>query len=215
MKGIGLWIRRGFGLLALGLGAAGLVGLGSTLVEAIAAGASLIALLPMAGVALVFILPLLVLGRRGLLAVPTSPPAAPAAAGSAVGVAAGRGWLGVALGLVLVVGLIFGGRYWFQSANRDLIELTRAREVDLPAVRPAVLKFRAEQGRYPAQLAELVPGYLPRLPESLANREGMEPVLRIGYWAEGDTARASFHRHRGPDSRADYDFVSGRLTHDE
>jgi hypothetical protein len=210
MKGIGLWIRRGFGLLALGLGAAGLVGLGSTLVEAIAAGASLIALLPMAGIALVFILPLLVLGRRGLLAAPALPTAEPQVAR-----AAGRGWLGVALGLVLAVGLIVGGRYWFQSANRDLIELTRAREVDLPAVRPAVLKFRAEQGRFPAQLAELVPGYLPRLPESLVNREGMEPVLRLGYWADRDTARARFHRHRGPDSRADYDFVSGRLAHDE
>jgi membrane protein implicated in regulation of membrane protease activity len=62
MKTIGLWMRRGFGLLALGLGAAGLFGLGSTLVDAIAAGASLLALLPMIGIALGFILPLLVLG---------------------------------------------------------------------------------------------------------------------------------------------------------
>jgi hypothetical protein len=210
MKTIGLWMRRGFGLLALGLGAAGLFGLGSTLVDAIAAGASLLALLPMIGIALGFILPLLVLARRWLCAAPASSPAQPAVAGSA-----GRGWLGVTLALLLAMGLILGGRYWFQSANRDLIELTQAREVDLPAVRPAVLKFRAEQGRYPAQLAELVPGYLPRLPESLVNREGMEPVLRLGYAADRDSARARFHRHRGPDSRADYDFVSGRLTHDE
>ncbi len=210
MDHIGLWIRRGFGMLALGLGAAGLFGLGSTLVDAVAAGASLIALLPTAGIALGFILPLLVLARRWLLAAPAVPPVESRVAGSA-----GRGSLGVALGLVLVVGLIVGGRYWFQNANRDLIELTKAREVDLPAVRPAVLKFRAEQGRYPAQLAELVPNYLPRLPGSLINREDMEPVLRLGYSADLNSARARFYGHRGPDSRADYDFVSGRLTHDE
>jgi hypothetical protein len=124
-------------------------------------------------------------------------------------------WLGLLLVLVLVAMVILGGRYWFQSANRDLIELTAAREVDLAAVRPAVLKFRAERGRYPAQLAELVPDHLPRLPESLINREGMESVLKLGYWADDESARARFHRHRGPDSRAEYDFVTGTLHHDE
>lgn len=78
-----------------------------------------------------------------------------------------------------------------------------------------MLKFRAERGRFPAQLADLVPDYLPRLPESLINREGMEPILRLGYWTDGEVARARFHRHRGPDSSAEYDFVKGMMTYDK
>ncbi len=209
MKALGLWLRRGFGLLALGFGAAGLFGLGSTLIDAIRGGSSLLMLLPMAGIAMGFILPMLVVGRRLLNSSPVSPPTEPAAAPD------GSGWWGGLLVLALVAGLVVGGGYWFQSANRDLIDLTKAREADLAAVRPAVLKFRAERGRYPAQLADLVPDYLPRLPESLINREGMDPVLKLGYWADSEVARARFHRHRGPDSRADYDFVTGTLQHDE
>ena len=46
MSAFGLWLRRSFGLLALGFGAAGLFGLGSTLLDAIRGGASMLALLP-------------------------------------------------------------------------------------------------------------------------------------------------------------------------
>ena len=209
MKLLGLWLRRGFGLLALGFGAAGLVGLGGTLVEAIRGGASLLALLPMVGIAMIFILPLLVVGRRWLLSAPMSP------SGESAATADKAGWRGGLLVLALVAGRVVGAGYWFQSANRDLIELTKAREADLVAVRPAVLKFRAERGRYPAQLVDLVPDYLPRLPESLINREGMESVLKLGYWADSEVARARFHRHRGPDSSAEYDFVKGTMTYDQ
>ncbi len=209
MKLLGLWLRRGFGLLALGFGAAGLVGLGGTLVEAIRGGTSLLALLPMVGIAMIFILPLLVVGRRWLQSAPMSPSAESAATVDKAG------WRGGLLVLALVAGLVVGAGYWFQSANRDLIELTEAREADLVAVRPAVLKFRAERGRYPAQLVDLVPDYLPRLPESLVNREGMESVLKLGYWADSEVARARFHRHRGPDSSAEYDFVKGTMTYDQ
>jgi hypothetical protein len=208
MNAFGLWLRRGFGLLALGFGAAGLFGLGKTLVDAIRGGASLLMLLPMVGIAMVFIVPMLVVGRRLLVSVAPEPSPEPAAAGRA-------GWWGGLLVLALGAGLVVGAGYWFKSANRDLIELSRAREVDLPAIRPALLKFRAERGRYPAHLADLVPGYLPRLPESLINREDMEPVLRLGYRADGETAQARYHRHRGPDSSAEYDFVTGRLHHDQ
>ncbi len=210
METFKFWLRRGFGLLALGFGMIGLFGLGSTLVGAIRGGASILALLPMVGIAMVFILPLMVVGWRWLRSAPVSLSPEPAAS-----TPARVGWIGVLLVLVLVAGVIFGGRYWFQSANRDLIELTKARETDLAAVRPALLKFRAERGRYPAQLADLVPDYLPRLPESLINREGREPILKLGYWADSEVARASFHRHRGPDSSAEYDFVKGTLTYDQ
>ena len=211
MSAFGLWLRRGFGLLAFGFGAAGLFGLGSTLVDAIRGGANLLMMLPMVGIAMVFILPLLLVGWRGLRSVQPLASIGPAAAGRTDS----AGWQGGLLVFALVAGLVVGGGYWFKSANRDLIDLARAREVDLAAVRPAVLKFRAERGRYPAQLADLVPDYLPRLPESLVNREGMESVFKLGYWADSEVSRARFHRHRGPDSSAEYDFVKGTLTYDQ
>ncbi len=205
MKALGLWLRRGFGLLALGFAVVGLFGLGSALVGAIGDGAGFLVLVPMVVVAMVFILPMLVLGLRWLRDVPVPAPAAPKKSS----------WIGLLLVLVLGAMVILGGRYWFQTANRDLIELTKSREADLATVRPAVLKFRAERGRYPAQLADLVPDYLPRLPESLINREGMDSVLKLGYWADSEVARARFHRHRGPDSSAEYDFVKGTMTYDQ
>lgn len=107
MSAFGFWLRRGFGLLALGFGATGLFGLGRTLLDAIRGGASMLALLPMLGIAMVFILPMLLVGWRWLKSGPVSLSTEPS-------VAADRaGWRGGLLVLALVAGLVVGGGYWF------------------------------------------------------------------------------------------------------
>lgn len=75
--------------------------------------------------------------------------------------------------------------------------------------------YRAERGRYPSRLEDLVPGYLPQLPTSLVNRAEAESMAQLSYHADQDGAWASFNRHRGPDSRVEYDFANGGLRYNE
>jgi len=203
------WLRRAFGVAALALAAALVVGIGGTALQALREGERMLALLPMLGVSLVFVLPLLLLARR-CLQVRAEPPAAAASRAPAAG-----SWKKGALVLLALVALVLGARQWFLVANEDLIALHSARLGDLAAIRPAVQRYRAEQGRYPPRLENLVPGYLPQLPASLVNRAESESVTRLSYHADRAGARAAFNRHRGPDSRVEYDFASGAVKYND
>jgi hypothetical protein len=207
-----LWLRRALGVAALALAAALLVGVSGTGLQSLREGASVLMLLPMLGIALTFILPLLLVAYRCLQvrvdeqAKPAKPANRTPSAGN---------WKPGMLLLLVVVALVMGARQWFLGANEDLFALHSARLSDLAAIRPAVQRYRTEQGRYPPRLVDLVPGYLPQLPASLVNRPEAESVTQLSYHADRDGAWASFNRHRGPDSRVEYDFANGALKYNE
>ena len=204
-----LGLRRALGLAALALAAALVVGIGGSWLQALREGTRVVELLPMLGVALWLILPLLLLGYR-CLQVRVDERAEPVSQKPATG-----NWKQGVLLLVVVVALVMGARQWFLGANEDLIALHSARLSDLSAIRPAVQRYRAEQGRYPSRLEDLVPGYLPQLPTSLVNRPEAESMTQLSYHADRDGAWVSFNRHRGPDSRVEYDFANGALKYNE
>lgn len=80
-------------------------------------------------------------------------------------------------GLIVATG-VFGALYLDRHRGAAMAR----RNQDL--IIPAVYRFHAEQGRYPATLDELVPRYLPsRLPAGPSL-----PAYRIRYWPWNDSA---------------------------
>lgn len=104
-------------------------------------------------------------------------------------------------------------------APSELSRLAAERERLLPTVRPALDDYRASNGCYPADLAELVPRYLPEIPWALdPGREWALPAARIRYrvWRDDGTcgARFSWARCRMPDCGSSYDVERGEFFHD-
>lgn len=204
------------GAIALLLGAALLLAGAGGMLWALIGGEPLARAFALVG--LMCSVPLLVGGfrllRRSLRpeaegAVDTSPAARESPSGGALS------WRSALAIVAVVVGLPFALIFWFKSANQDLIDLAPVRLNDLAALRPAVLKYHQDKGAYPVRLGDLVPDYVPGIPASLVNADGMENVQKLSYGGDRQGAKARFHAHRGPDSSIEYDFVSGRVMRNE
>ena len=109
---------------------------------------------------------------------------------------------------VLVV-LVAGGAGYVRWSNADLAELNRARHAALPEVRAALMRYKADKGRFPERLELLVPAYLAQVPAALQGATGAEAAMRIEYTVRGESAQFTYHLMRGPDSRETYDVASG------
>jgi hypothetical protein len=112
-----------------------------------------------------------------------------------------------ALAMALLLAFSFCTRW----RNADLTALTEARRKALNDVRPALMQYRQDTGKFPLRLEQLVPRYLREIPVALQTRESDEPALRIRYDANGESARFIYHVIRGPDSTETFDVGSNRF----
>ena len=111
---------------------------------------------------------------------------------------------------IIVIGAltVFGFGQYISWSNKDLTELTEARRTVLKQVQPALLRYKADTGQFPAKLEMLVPQYLPEVPDVLRNIE-TEVVKQIRYEPTETTALFIYHVIRGPDSTEIFDVVTG------
>lgn len=111
----------------------------------------------------------------------------------------------------LVAALLLAFSFYTRWRNADLTALTEARRTALNDVRPALMQYRHDKGKFPSRLEQLVPHYLREIPASLQVRESGEPALRIRYDSNGGSARFIYHVIRGPDSMETFDVGSNRF----
>jgi len=105
--------------------------------------------------------------------------------------------------------LLAAGAGYVRWSNADMVDLTRARHAALPEVRSALLRYKADKGRFPEQLELMVPVHIAQVPAAVQTAAGAEAARRIEYAVRGDTASFTYHVMRGPDSRETYDINSG------
>ncbi len=90
------------------------------------------------------------------------------------------------------------------------------REVINQQLRPAVTRYRQEQGHYPHALSDLVPVYLPALPAVLDNTRFPKRAYQVSYFVgrKKDSATIRYRDCMGPDCGASIDLKTGKYVHD-
>ncbi len=103
---------------------------------------------------------------------------------------------------------------FFPTDLRHLAAERRA--VITQQLRPAVTRYRQEQGHYPRVLSDLIPGYLPILPPALDNTRFPKRAYQISYFIarNKDSAGIRYRDCLGPDCGASIDLKTGKYVHD-
>jgi len=94
-------------------------------------------------------------------------------------------------------------------------ELTKKRIQIIKALEPVFVKYLDEKGHYPKTLQDLIPYYMQVIPNELINDGIDEPYKKISYTLEKGQPIFCFRTHRGPDSAASFNVVTGEYWHDE
>ncbi|MCB0336108.1 MAG: hypothetical protein KDD62_07370 [Bdellovibrionales bacterium] len=118
------------------------------------------------------------------------------------------------VGLSVVASLI-SFAYTILVQDREIQALNEKRKIAFQEIRPAFLKFHSERGSYPVSLEELVPDYLPELPEVILDSNSDDPALAIEYTLEENAPRFYFRTTHGPDSKASYDIESNSYNYEQ
>lgn len=98
-------------------------------------------------------------------------------------------------------------------SDHGLRELTRKRMAIIKELRPVFIQYCSDNGHYPRSLDELVPVYIPAIPDELVNDGESDGYKKITY----DPTHGPifyFRTMRGPDSAASLDVVDGTYWHD-
>lgn len=125
----------------------------------------------------------------------------------------GIGFFG-ALALLAILLVLGNFVYILVVEDQEIKAVNAERARVFEPVRLALLAYRKEQQRFPDSLDELVPRYLPEIPPVLAIRNHVDPVMNISYRRDGDGASFFYRTTHGPDSRAVFDVLSGRIEFD-
>lgn len=118
--------------------------------------------------------------------------------------------------IAVVVALMFFalGQY-VNWSNRDIKALTELRHTALIALRPVLLRYKADTGKFPSELDALCPRYLPQIPLVLNEQGESEVVKRIRYESDGESAQFIYHVVRGPDSTEVFDVVKNTFSRNQ
>lgn len=98
---------------------------------------------------------------------------------------------------------------YFSADNR---EFSSRREAAFAALRPAFQEFVQEHGEIPDDLGQLVPTYLPALPEGLVLDPDADPDIRVEYLPMNRSARLYYREVPLPgfENHWYYDLTTGR-----
>ena len=81
--------------------------------------------------------------------------------------------LAIGLGVIMILGAVYGARI-IRGEKTAHFERADTLRQNLQLMRKAIEEFRAREGRYPRELQELVPKYLPTVP--------VDPVTNDKSW---------------------------------
>lgn len=91
-------------------------------------------------------------------------------------------------------------------------DLAKQREAAVREIRPVIMEYREDHGRFPEKLEVLVPDYISEIPPTLIYNEQDEYYHRVEYYAPGPYFR--FYNFRGPDSGVTYDIEKDEFEYD-
>ena len=81
--------------------------------------------------------------------------------------------LAIGLGVIMILGAVYGAHI-IRNEKTAHFERAETLRQNLQTMRKAIADFRAREGRYPRELQELVPKYLPTVP--------VDPVTNDKSW---------------------------------
>jgi hypothetical protein len=113
--------------------------------------------------------------------------------------------------LVLILSLIIP----IKLSDRGMGELTKKRIQIINGLEPVFVKYLDEKGHYPKTLQDLIPDYMQAIPNELINHGIDDPYKKISYALEKGQPIFYFRTHRGPDSGARLNVITGEYRHDE
>ena len=113
--------------------------------------------------------------------------------------------------LVLILSLIIP----IKLSDSGMSELTKKRIQIIKGLEPVFVKYLDEKGHYPKTLQDLIPDYMQAIPNELINEGIEDPYKKISYTLEKGQPIFYFRTHRGPDSGASLNVVTGEYWHDE
>jgi hypothetical protein len=108
--------------------------------------------------------------------------------------------------------MLFAAGQYINWSNRDIKTLTESRHAALKELRPVLLRYKEDTGKFPSKLEALSPQYLPQIPAVLKEQAETEAVKRIRYESNGETAQFTYHVIRGPDSTEVFDVTKNTFT---
>jgi hypothetical protein len=114
--------------------------------------------------------------------------------------------------VVAIAVMLFAAGQYINWSNRDIKALTESRHAALSELRPVLLRYKAETGRFPNKLDALSPKYLQQIPAVLNEQVETEAVKRIRYESDGENAQFVYHVVRGPDSTEVFDVTKNTFS---
>ncbi len=117
--------------------------------------------------------------------------------------------------LILATAFVLFVKFTFFPTDLRHLAAER-REIITQQLRPAVVRYRQDQGHYPRALGDLVPGYLPALPPVLDNTHFPRRAYQIRYFVarKKDSASIRYRDCLGPDCGASINLKTGEYVHD-
>ena len=126
--------------------------------------------------------------------------------------------LHIIIAIIIIAPIVGITSYIFYAkdlVNEELKELTSQRKVAFVKIRPAFMQYKDEHGAFPDSLQQLVPDYVPLIPQVLQSPEDEYPIIAIRYESEGANAFFYYHMGYGEVTTVFYDIGNNVFSYDK
>lgn len=97
--------------------------------------------------------------------------------------------------------------YFFIVIEDDIYQVNQQRRKAFSQIRPALLRYKAENHTFPNNLVLLLPDYMDEIPGSLIDSAHKDKVLKIDYQADKESAKFVFYTSRVPGAMVSYEIT--------